>query len=386
MAGYTIRSLAQLAAEATSAFVQSVQGTATKLWPNVWRVESKVLALVGFEMEQRRAWLVRQLFASTADRVWLIRHGFELGLQPDPATPSTGAATATAAPNTTVPAGLQYVRADGVTYSTVAIATSAGNSVSLAVEADVAASAGDAPAGTVLTLVNPDDAPIGLAATCTVDAAADGTGLSGGSDEESTENFRARVLYRKSNPPQGGAAADYSEWVQAAVPGATVHVDRYVSNAGSVWIQFTVLNLPLGVDPTSPTAVLQAYVANPAIVIPSPAQVAAAQAYVADPVRRPVTAEPIVTAPTPIPVNVVIGKLYPDTIYTRAAVAAELAAVFLDRARPGTPTASFVLSASWLNEAISRATGEDSHVLVSPGDLIFTAGQYPVLGTITYQP
>ncbi|MET3486204.1 baseplate J/gp47 family protein [Methylobacterium sp. 1973] len=317
---------------------------------------------------------------------WLVRHGFELGLQPDPASPATGSATAAAAPNTIVPAGLQYVRADGVTYSTVATATSGGNSVSIAVEADVGAAAGDAPAGTVLTLVNPDDAPIGLATTCAVDAASDGTGLSGGADEESTESFRARVLFRKSNPPQGGAAADYAEWVQAAVPGATVYVDRYVSNAGSVWIQFTVLNLPAGLDPTNATAVLQAYVANPAIVIPSPGQVAAAQAYVADPVRRPVTAEPVVTAPTPIPVNVVIGKLYPDTIYTRAAVAAELAAVFLDRARPGTPTTSFVLSASWLNEAISRATGEDSHALVSPGDLIFTAGQYPVLGTITYQP
>ncbi len=204
MAGYTIRSLAQLAAEATGAFVQSVQGTATKLWPNVWRIESKVLALIGFEMEQRRAWLVRQLFASTADRVWLIRHGFEYGLQPTPASTAMGTASAAAAAGTVVPAGLQYARGDGTTYSTVARATASGTSVSLALEADVAGSAGNTSAGMILTLVNPDDAPLGLGKTCTVDSAEDGTGLSGGSDEQDLEAFRAEVLYRKRNPPQGG--------------------------------------------------------------------------------------------------------------------------------------------------------------------------------------
>ncbi|MGU3417642.1 baseplate J/gp47 family protein [Methylobacterium sp. D54C] len=366
MAGYTIRSLAQLAAEATGAFVQSVQGTATKLWPNVWRVEGKVLALIGFEMEQRRAWLVKQLFASTADRVWLIRHGFEYGLQPEPASTAMGTATAAANPGTVVPIGLQYARADGVTYSVAATVTAGGNSVSIALEADAAAAAGDTPAGTILTLVNPDDAPIGLATTCTVDAATDGTGLSGGADEESTESFRARVLYRKRNPPQGGSIPDYVEWVLAAVPTATaVYVDSFQNDSRSVWMQFTVSDQPNG--------------------IPTAGQVAAAQAYVDDPIRRPVTARVFVSAPIPVPLTVVIGGLAPDTADIRASVVAELAAVFTDRGRPGTPSAPFKFSISWLNEAISRATGEDSHRLVSPTtDQIFTAGNLPVLGSIAY--
>ena len=365
MAGYTIRSLAQLAAEATGAFVQSVQGTATKLWPNVWRVEGKVLALIGFEMEQRRAWLVRQLFASTAERVWLIRHGFELGLQPTPAGTALGTATAAAVPGTVVPIGLQYARGDGVTFSVVANATAAGNSVSLALEADAAAAAGDTPPGLVLILVNPDDAPIGLARTCTVDAAPDGTGLSGGTDEESTEGFRARVLYRKRNPPQGGSIPDYVEWVQAAVPTVRdVFVDSFLNDARSVWVQFTVTDQPNG--------------------IPTAGQIAAAQAYADDPIRRPVTARVFVSAPKRAPVNVVIGALNPDTADIRGAIEVELNAVFIDRARPGTPSSPFKFSASWLDEAISRATGEDSHDLVSPGDLIFTAGNLPVLGSIAY--
>lgn len=371
MAGYTIRTLAQLAAEATGAFVQSVQGTATKLWPNIWRVESKVLALIGFEMEQRRAWLVRQLFASTAERVWLIRHGFEYGLQPEPASTAMGTATAAATPGTTVPVGLQYARGDGVTFSVVAAVTASGSSVSIPLEADVAESAGDTPAGTLLTLVNPDNAPSGLGKTCTVESASDGTGLSGGSDDEALESFRAKVLFRKRNPPQGGAGVDYAQWVQAAVPNVlAVYVDSFENDSRSVWVQFTVADQPNG--------------------IPTAGQVAAAQAYIDEsgdsgPVRRPVTARAFVSASNPEPVDVLIGSLFPDTVDVRQAIEAEIAAAFIDRARPGKPSAPFVFSASWINEAVSRATGEDSHRLVSPAaDLIFTAGQLPVLGTIAY--
>lgn len=366
MAGYTIRSLAQLAAEATSAFVQSVQGTATKLWPNVWRVEGKVLALIGFELEQRRAWLVKQLFASTAERVWLIRHGFELGLQPEPANTAMGTATAVADSGTVVPIGLQYARGDGVTFTTAATALAIGGSVSLALEADVAAAEGDTPAGTLLTLVNPDNVPLGLARTCVVDAAADGTGLSGGTDEEGLESFRGRVLYRKRNPPQGGSIPDYVEWVQAAVPTVrAVFVDSFQNDSRSVWVQFTVTDQPNG--------------------IPTEGQVAAAQAYVDDPIRRPITARVFVSAPIPEPQAIVIGGLSPDTTDIRASIEAEIAATYFDRARPGTPSADFLFSASWLDEAISRATGEDRHRLVSPAvDQAFGAGTMPVLGSIAY--
>lgn len=366
MAGYTVRTLAQLAAEARGAFVQAVQGTAARLWPGAWRVESKVLALIGFEMEQRRAWLVRQLFASTADRPWLIRHGFEYGLQPGSALPAFGTATAVAAPGTIVPAGLQYTRGDGVTFTVQASAAATGSSVSLTIEADVAAAAGNTPPGAVLSLVDVDDAPDGLAATVTVDPGPDGAGLSGGTDAQDIESFRAEVLYRKRNPPQGGSIPDYVAWVLAAIPTADqVFVDSFQNDARSVWVQFTVTDQPDG--------------------IPSPGQVAAAQAYVDDPIRRPITARVFVTAPNPQPQAIVIGGLSPDTADVRASIEAEIGAAYADRAQPGKPSAPFVWSASWLNEAISRATGEDSHRLVSPAaDQTFAAGDMPVLGTIAY--
>lgn len=365
MAGYSVRSLVELSQTARQYFVQSVEGAIASVWANTFTVFAKVLALIGQGLELRRAWLTKQIFASTADRMWLIRHGYELGLQPGVAAPALGTATAAADPGTQVPEGLQYVRADGVTFSTISGTAASGAFAGLTLQADAGGVAGNTPPGTVLTLTEPANAPKGLAPTCTVDVASDGSGLSGGADEQDIEAFRAQVLYRKRNPPQGGSAPDYAEWVQAAVPTATrVFVDSFQDDTRSVWVQFLVSDQPDG--------------------IPSAGQVAAAQAYVSDPVRRPITARVFVSAPEPEAVDVVIGAFAPDTADNRANVEAELAATFLDRAEPGRPSAPFAFSASWLNEAVSRATGEDSHDLRSPGDLVFASGRLPVLGTISY--
>ena len=92
-----------------------------------------------------------------------------------------------------------------------------------------------------------------------------------------------------------------------------------------------------------------------------------------------------VTAPTPTFVDVVIAGLTPDTLDVRDGVEDEVAAAFTDRASVGTSQAA-VFSRSWIDEAISRATGESRHVLVSPGsDVVATMGVLPVLGSLTFQ-
>ncbi|MCJ2143746.1 baseplate J/gp47 family protein, partial [Methylobacterium sp. E-066] len=189
MAGYSVRSLTELSQAARKYFTQSIDGAVASVWANTFTVLAKVLALVGQGLELRRAWLVRQLFASTADRLWLIRHGFELDLQPFPADTALGSATFPAAPGVAVPAGLQFARADGATFTSVAAVTPTGSTVSLSIEADVAGSAGNTDGGTALTLVDVDDAPAGFGGAGTVDAAADGSGLAGGADAEETEAF-----------------------------------------------------------------------------------------------------------------------------------------------------------------------------------------------------
>lgn len=366
MAGYSVRSLVTLSKAARGYFTGAIDGAVASVWANTFTVVGKVMALLDFEHEQRRAWLFKQQFASTADEVWLRRHGFELGLTQSPGSAALGRITVPAPDGLVVPAGLTFLRGDGVSYTTLVGGVAGGTTVVLYLAADAVGAIGNAEIGTTLTLSPDTPGPDGLGSTGPVVANDDGSGLSAGTDVEMLEAFRARVLARKRNPPQGGATTDYEQWVHEALDTVQdVFVDSFQNDIRSIWIMFTVTDQPNG--------------------IPTAAQVAIVQAYVSDPVRRPVTARAFVSPPNPISVPVTIQALAPDTAEIRASIAAELAAVFIDRARPGRPSAPFRLYRSWLDEAISRAVGEDGHDLPVPAaDLTFSAGQYPVLGVISY--
>ena len=371
MAGYNIRSLNELSAQARQFFTQSIDGAIASVWANTFTVISKVLALLDFEHEMRRAWLFKQVFASTADELWLTRHGFELGMTRAPGVPAFGQVSLSAPTGVRVPAGLSFTRGDGATYTSLTPATGRAGSVTLYVEADLAGATGNAPAGTTLALSPDSPVPDGVGDTATVLDDPKMSGLSGGIDAEGLERFRARVLARKRNPPHGGSASDYAMWLREAIPNAAgVWVDSFSNDTRSVWVAFTV-------DDGSGAGTAR---------LPTPGEIATAQSVLDDPIRRPVTARVFVVGLVPIPVPLLIAGLFPDTPDIRAAIAAEVAAVFADRAEPGKPTLGpFTLSRSWLDEAVSRATGEDRHRLPTPpDDLVFLAGQMPVLGPIAY--
>jgi hypothetical protein len=83
-------------------------------------ITGEVLARFGWELELRRAWLVRQLFASTAVRLRPIRYGFELSLPLDPFAPAIGSSSGPAPGGLVVPTEFRYVRLDGVAFGPVA--------------------------------------------------------------------------------------------------------------------------------------------------------------------------------------------------------------------------------------------------------------------------
>ena len=122
---YEVRPLLALSTLARQAFTSSVTGAIVRVWANTFTVFGKVFALLDFEHEQRRAYLYAQLFASTAARQWLIRHGYELGLTMDPGSAAVGTMTTTVPGGSVVPADLSYSRADGRTYTTLAPVTAA---------------------------------------------------------------------------------------------------------------------------------------------------------------------------------------------------------------------------------------------------------------------
>ncbi len=59
--------------------------------------------------------------------------------------------------------------------------------------------------------------------------------------------------------------------------------------------------------------------------------------------------------------------------------------MYLGRCKPGVAGEPFTLYRSWIDEAISTATGEVSHTLVTPsGNITLTGGEYPTPGTVSY--
>ena len=359
---YDIRPLALLGSQARQFFTQAVAGSLVRLWANTFTVFGKVFGLLDFEHELRRQYLYEQLFASTAGIEWLRRHGYELGLTLDPGNSAVGTVTIPAVPGTDVPDKLPFTRADGATYTTIGPTVAAGNSVTLPIQSDQAGASFNMDAGDVLTLAT-GAAPYGLSTIGTVDI----EGLNGGSDPEDVETFRARVLFRKRNPPQGGSIPDYQEWVGEALASAlNVYVDSFANDARAVWVCFTVDDQPFGV--------------------PTPGQIAIVQAYLNDPIRRPVTARVFVTGPNAVSTPITITNLYPATDDVLAAIEAEVGALMIDEVQPATPSTPYKLYREEIDAAIKRADGVKHFTLVTPAaDTLFsTGGDMPIFDTINY--
>ena len=93
--------------------------------------------------------------------------------------------------------------------------------------------------------------------------------------------------------------------------------------------------------------------------IPTTAQVAAVTAHLE--ALRPMAVDLTVAAPSPVPLDLTINAVTPDTPEVRAAIAAELADLIERTASPGGP-----IRVSHLREAISAAEGETDHELTAP--------------------
>ncbi|CQJ19638.1 baseplate J family protein [Yersinia enterocolitica] len=187
-------------------------------------------------------------------------------------------------------------------------------------------------------------------------AAADS--IEGGTDVEPVDEWRARVIERWYYTPQGGSDPDYIIWAKE-VPGVTrAWTYRHWMGTGTVGVMVANSNLE---NPIPDNAVVGAVRDH---ILPL-APVAGASLYILAPVAKVV------------PFHI---RLTPDTPEVRYAVIAELRAMFL---RDGVPGGT--LDHSRISEAISIATGEYKHVLVSPTDDIpLAATELPIVGELTW--
>lgn len=251
----------------------------------------------------------------------------------------------------TMPAGTRLRRAGGAEYLTLTAGTFSGGSSTVTVRAVTAGPAGNAPAGTALSLVSPVS---GVRSPGLVVA----PGLTGGRVAETDEELRGRVLDRVRHPPAGGNFEDYRTWALEVEGVTRAWVFPTYPAAGYVGVTFTTDGAAGG-------------------SIPTLEKVLEVAAYIEE--RRPVTARPQVFAPIPLVLDVEV-HVTPDTDRVRLAVVAALEDLVLREAVPGG-----LLYLSHVREAISNAVGEVDHVLTLPtADVQAPPGELVQLGAVTF--
>lgn len=298
------------------------------------------------------AYIAEQIIYDTAEAEYLERWASIWGINRKAAEYATGLVTFTGTSGAVIPAGTEIKRTDEAVYTLDADVTLAGGTGSGNVTAAVAGSNGNAVSGVSLSFISTVE---GVATSATVGA----EGITGGADQEGDDDLRTRFLARVRQAPHGGASFDYVGWA-LEVPGVTrawCYPQQF--GLGTVGVTFVCDDQENSLIPDSTT-------------------VDAVQTHIDE--KRPVTADVTVYAPVAVELDLTI-QLTPGTVSVKEAVEAELRDLIVREAIPGG-----TILLSHLNEAISIATGEADHVLISPtADVTHSTGQIAVLGTITWQ-
>lgn len=310
-----------------------------------------LIAGVSHGLHGHVAWLADQVIPDTAEVEYLDRWATLWLDQPRKAAAAAqGNITFTGTSGSVIPAGTSLIRADGVEYTTDADATLSGGTATAAVTAVEAGAAGNAIAGVSVTLTTP------IAGVTSAATVASG-GIVGGSDTESDDDLRVRLLARIKEAPHGGASFDYVNWA-LEVAGVT-----------RAW----VYPQELGIG----TVTVRIVRDDDASIIPDAGEVATVQAYID--ALRPVTAQLTVVAPVAVPLDFTLA-VTPNTAAVKAAIEAELTDLLRREAEPGG-----AILLSHLREAISIAAGESNYTMTAPAaDVTHTTGQMATMGTITW--
>lgn len=342
-----------------------VPGADTSLRRSVLRIMAYVWAGSLWLVYRFIAWLAKQLFVDSAEGAYLYRRLAPYGITPEGATYAAGNVILTGTVDFDIPPGTQLQNSDNsIQYATQADATVGDDgTVTVAIVALVAGSAGNAVAGAPLTL---STAIAGIQPTGNVD----GNGLTGGTDVETDADLRIRGAQRIQQPPQGGAPTDYVAWAKQ-VPGVTrVWVYPRNRGLGTVDVLFVMdgrtNNIPLTADIDAVQAVFD--------------------------VKAPVTADAEAFAPTPDTLTIAIANLNPNNSAMQAAITAQLDALALTVAAGGATVGDGVsasnpggtLELQQIIGAIRNAAPTGFDLTTPSADVTYATGHIPGAWTVTF--
>lgn len=295
-------------------------------------------------------YLAMNMLPDLCDESWLARHAAMKRCPRKAATSASGYIRWDGVnDNLKVSAGAVIQRDDLLTYTVLRDAVSNGGVLRAPILCSSPGTVGNMDDAQALYLVTPVN---GLPSAGLADS------IVGGFDNEELEVWRGRVLERYYWTPQGGADPDYVIWAKE-VPGITrAWTYRHWMGTGTVGVMVA------SSDPINP--------------IPDQDTVDAAKEHI-EPLAPVAGSDLYLFVPKNKQVDFKI-RLTPDTPEIRAAVTAELRSFLF---RDGYPTGTLVLSR--INEAISVATGEYSHVLVTPAaDISIANNELATLGNISW--
>lgn len=307
------------------------------------------------DLYDHQMWIVRQIIpTSESDDQTIIETAQFEGVIRKLATYAAGPATLQG----TVPApvGTVLQHSDGRQYTVTSSASPSAGVVAVQVQATEAGAAGNLAAGQPLALVTPVP---GLQSNGVSED------ISGGADIEPINQLLERLLFRKRNPPMGGAVADYVTWMRE-VAGVTR------AWAYDVWQGGGTVGIGWVYDDRTD-------------ILPTPTDQFMMQDYLfrhADPatgvlVGRPAGIEPVFIGPLLKLTNLAIVPT-PDSAEIRAGIEKNLNG-YERTLQPGDP-----ILVSKIRTAIGSAPGVKNYTLDLTADVPANIDELNVIGVITW--
>ncbi|MCQ9148164.1 baseplate J/gp47 family protein [Ochrobactrum sp. BTU2] len=344
---------------AISRAVRSARGTLAMI--------SRAVALEAREIHDHVAWWGRQYFVDTAEDEFVQRHADIWGIVARPATFAVGKVDIEGAAGTPIPADLEIAGSDGTIFKTTETAIIGLNGgAAISVIASIAGPAGNLEAGIRLRTVTafPEINRIAVAAE----------GIAGGAEAETpTELADATMAYIRQRP-HGGAGFDYPTWLREKFAVRAVKPETDWIGRGSVGV---IVAMKDGTSARTPT---ESEMAEMLSYLGAPGSSSGV---------RPVTAH-VVIVPAEMRAIPITVRVRPDKVATRAAVQEAYAAFIATIGDANDDQNESPIGAriepSRISEAISAASGEYAHDLISPSaPFALDRDQYPLPGEITFE-
>jgi uncharacterized phage protein gp47/JayE len=332
---------------------------------SVLRVLSWVMSGLAYSVYGYLDWIALQSVPFTATDEYLYAWAALVGVYQKDATPATGSAQFTGTADLVLPSGAALTRQDGTPYTTTADGTVDSTGVVVVpIIAAVNGAATNADVGVAIAI----DTPVNGINSGGVTASP----LTGGSDQETTDALRTRMLFRYAEPPQGGSASDYIAWA-LEVPGCTRAWVQPGGGSVQVYPMFDVANAADGGFPQGTDGCASEETRGP----PASGDQLTVAEYIWP--LQPVTALVFVAAPVAAPIDVTLANLNPATVDMETAILASLQDAFL-----AIGEVAGTIYPSQLYQAILATPGVNYFDMTSPAAPVTApAGALPTMGTLS---